>query len=923
IQPLLISQSFNPKICDEGDCPKELFTILLNEPLKPDSEGQYSADRTEKFKAAYLEFQQIKTKYTQKDKWKKKRQESQLSGKSCLRHYQLESQFGYEYVHNSNFKAFVDANQNTTSFTENGFQSSRKGLNLQKRMSTRCPEEIEDLKSKPGPALNGLPDTYQKLGRELGYFDEDGKLMKPLEQSSPDQDLSKMSKKKQVNALKEKLSQMPFTQAMNDKVSGIAASLNHTQQQLNILSSGLGSIGTNLGSFIPNASGLLGKSNAAVDQLSALKDLGSKFPKPDLFSSIGSLFGLGSGISNKAKNILGKANDLKSKFDDLTKKSNNLKNKFDEKKSNIDGLKQRLDDMAKKKAELETLLADKPKKILDHLKKEVPDVVNEANDILNDVVKETKEKGNLSDQLNTLDQEREQIEKQLKDLEQAKNDIENEFDQLEQEKQKAEDEVDQLKQEQAKINDLKEKIENLDPEKEILDRFSNCDFNLKSMFASITGLDTKQEEIKNKLTDVLNFPNQLTSKLSNLSDIQKTIQLPQNGIPIADNLLQKANGLLAKTTTLTTKVENLNNQKSGVQEKVENLHQSLDQIKGMYENKTSSLFSLKDEFDALVKEKTDVKKLLDNSFGQVDQIQNNVTDFIDRFSLFSKNTDCDPGEKIKQLIEEYTNELDRTVPELDQLSNDIKGVTSEANQLELQTKQTQNEVREYVEKAEELKTEQETLSREYGTDVNLEPVSVEEWSESFEIERPYWEAVFHPDDEVVEGQIGRYFEVKLKDADQNVKLLFGPGEYCMSKSDFRKKYGSTIGSFVTEALHSMKTNNQEKVKLFIQGSADIVGQETFSGKLDKQFYYKDIAVLPQKDDPERFSNTTESKIIPEKNFRNTHLPDLRAQYLKEMIKAYSRKFDPVVLEGVVKDIKDEEERNAIIYLYLPTEILQE
>lgn len=59
----------------------------------------------------------------------------------------------------------------------------------------------------------------------------------------------------------------------------------------------------------------------------------------------------------------------------------------------------------------------------------------------------------------------------------------------------------------------------------------------------------------------------------------------------------------------------------------------------------------------------------------------------------------------------------------------------------------------------------QTIKEEYGADVELDPVQPKEWAESFEVERPYWEAVFHPDDEVVAGQKGRYFEVKLKDAD--------------------------------------------------------------------------------------------------------------------------------------------------------------
>lgn len=75
-----------------------------------------------------------------------------------------------------------------------------------------------------------------------------------------------------------------------------------------------------------------------------------------------------------------------------------------------------------------------------------------------------------------------------------------------------------------------------------------------------------------------------------------------------------------------------------------------------------------------------------------------------------------------------------------------------------------------------MQQEEKTLQEEYDTDTKLEPVTKEEWSESFQVERPYWDAVFHPDDEVVEGYKGRYFEVRLKDADQAVNWQPGnPG----------------------------------------------------------------------------------------------------------------------------------------------------
>ncbi len=239
--------------------------------------------------------------------------------------------------------------------------------------------------------------------------------------------------------------------------------------------------------------------------------------------------------------------------------------------------------------------------------------------------------------------------------------------------------------------------------------------------------------------------------------------------------------------------------------------------------------------------------------------------------------------------------------------------------MEAETKVVEQEIEEGL----KLKEEEAAIKEEFGKDISLEPVRVEEWSENFEVTRPYWDAVFHPDDEVVEGFKGRYFQIRLKDADKNVKLLFGPGEYFMDKSDFRDNYGSTIGAFVTEALHAIRKADQGKIKLFVQGSADIVGQQTFRGNLDSRFLYEQITVLPQNPGQDSFSGTAINKSISEKSFRNTDLPDLRGNFLKEMISIYSKKLDPVLLEGAVKEVANKGDRNAVIYLFIPDELVSE
>ena len=241
---------------------------------------------------------------------------------------------------------------------------------------------------------------------------------------------------------------------------------------------------------------------------------------------------------------------------------------------------------------------------------------------------------------------------------------------------------------------------------------------------------------------------------------------------------------------------------------------------------------------------------------------------------------------------------------------------------EIQTTEQLTQTAEAQTREATLQTEQIKLNSTYGKSLDLKPVSTEEWAETYAVERPYWEAVFHPDNEVVSGYRGRYFRVNLKNADQQVKLLFGPGEYYIPKTEFRDSYGVVIGAFMSEATAAMKKADRERVVLFVQGSADISGQKTFRGQLNPDFAYDRISVLPRTGD-ENFGDQPLVKNVPEQNFTNADLPDLRGNYLKEMIGAYSRKIEPVLLEGSVKTKVDKADRNAVIYLFLPDEILPE
>lgn len=92
---LVAAQAQDQTICQEGDCSPAVFTIKMDEPTFPPN-GQFTKQRTERIQEAYLAFLKIKKTYNQREAWKSKYAASQLGGKSCLRHYQLESYFSHE-----------------------------------------------------------------------------------------------------------------------------------------------------------------------------------------------------------------------------------------------------------------------------------------------------------------------------------------------------------------------------------------------------------------------------------------------------------------------------------------------------------------------------------------------------------------------------------------------------------------------------------------------------------------------------------------------------------------------------------------------------------------------------------------------------------------------------------------------------------
>ncbi len=68
--------------------------------------------------------------------------------------FQLESKFAHEYSQNPDFKNFIDKQPGISSnFMEDGFESSRRGLNLEYWMKNNCHDELKEADKKNEPIV--------------------------------------------------------------------------------------------------------------------------------------------------------------------------------------------------------------------------------------------------------------------------------------------------------------------------------------------------------------------------------------------------------------------------------------------------------------------------------------------------------------------------------------------------------------------------------------------------------------------------------------------------------------------------------------------------------------------------------------------------------------------------------------------------
>ncbi len=275
-----IAQVSTNDVCLDGDCSPEIFSIQLDERPLP---SVYTNERTDKFKQAYQTFLIIKNNDSQLQGWQIRYNAFELAGKSCLRYYQLESTFGDEYLHNNAFKQFVDQlDGGGGSIVQDGFNSSRRGINLENRMNRKCPSEVRATEKETGPRMENLPLEYNRMGIALGYFDEEGNILKALEEpEKPDTytpPTRKPSKKERIARMKEKVAELPEEFVIQQRPTKLTEAYQAAQPKMDELQD----FSQQAKPELAGLEDIQKQLNDVAEQLKDLQNTQLKFPKQDL-----------------------------------------------------------------------------------------------------------------------------------------------------------------------------------------------------------------------------------------------------------------------------------------------------------------------------------------------------------------------------------------------------------------------------------------------------------------------------------------------------------------------------------------------------------------------------------------------------------------------------------------------------------------
>lgn len=180
-----------------------------------------------------------------------------------------------------------------------------------------------------------------------------------------------------------------------------------------------------------------------------------------------------------------------------------------------------------------------------------------------------------------------------------------------------------------------------------------------------------------------------------------------------------------------------------------------------------------------------------------------------------------------------------------------------------------------------------------------------------------WEGTIIPNSELVKGFKGRYYLIDLTNAETNELIKFDIGKYVID--DFDKAFQEALADFGEEVIETIDKGYID-YRIFIKGSADILGDSNFTSKPDDIYKYNNVSFFPKYKGKSSFISEQIDIEIPT-TIKNKHLPILRAKFIKEkLINTFFQLPEPVLLESGVTIKIDENDRNAMIFLFLPQKL---
>lgn len=179
----------------------------------------------------------------------------------------------------------------------------------------------------------------------------------------------------------------------------------------------------------------------------------------------------------------------------------------------------------------------------------------------------------------------------------------------------------------------------------------------------------------------------------------------------------------------------------------------------------------------------------------------------------------------------------------------------------------------------------------------------------------YWKSQVFSKEELIQDYEGTYYIIDLKDVITNKTLLFQKGKYTIN--EWSKKFIESLNNFNDEVLKHIK--GEVPYQIFVKGSADILGNETFKGYFEPDYKegYRTIKYFGNyNQEKTKFISHYKTRNIPEP-FTNEDLAFLRAQFIKkEFFERFDNLKEPIILDSEVVMDEGEEYRNATLLLYV-------